>query len=199
MTQRKINKIPGWESIAAFERHHGLPEGTGKRHMQRGYCQWPRRTSVDGRRDHPLYKKWRSIIDRCTVKGHTSYKSYGGRGIKVSPEWYTDFWQFVKDIEALPKTGGTTLDRIDNNGSYEKGNVRWATHTDQNFNQRLHSDNKTGIRGLAITRQGYWQGLLQHQQKVYRKTFKTKEQAIDFLQRTRQELGLPLLNIDLGR
>ena len=178
-----MSRIPGYQSIAAFEREMGLAEGTGKRHMQRGYCAWPRIIN-DGRKSHYLYKHWRSLIDRTTVKRHTSYKNYGGRGIKVCNDWRFNFWQFVKDIESLgPKPKEFyTLDRIDNNGNYELSNVRWAHPSDQNMNQRLHKDNTSGIRGLSRTKENTWKADRQYKGVRYCKTFKRREDAIKFLE-----------------
>jgi hypothetical protein len=83
---------------------------------------------------HPLYVKWHHMRDRCR---DTTRESYGGRGIRFHPGW-EDFWQFVRDIEALgPRPSPRhSLDRIDNNGHYEPGNVQWATHTEQCRNRR---------------------------------------------------------------
>jgi hypothetical protein len=186
-----MSKIPGYKSIATFERVMGLAEGTAKRQMQRGYCAWPRIIN-DGRKTHSLYKQWRSIIDRCYVKSHTSYENYGGRGIRVGATWRLDFWHFVKDIENLgPKPESCTLDRIDNTGDYEPGNVRWANPSDQNMNQRTHKDNTSGLRGLSYNnRDRLWAASIQYKGSQYRKSFKSRQDAIDFITQTRQELNI---------
>lgn len=73
------------------------------------------------------------MIRRCTVPTHPDWEHYGGRGIKVCPEWL-DFWTFVADVGEPPE--GHEMDRIDNDGDYEPSNFRWATRTQQIRNRR---------------------------------------------------------------
>ena len=84
---------------------------------------------------HPLHKRWERMKARCHSPTDLSYCDYGGRGITVCDEWRNDFWQYVADI-GLPPGPGLTVDRIDNDGNYEPGNVRWATRSQQALNQR---------------------------------------------------------------
>ena len=70
---------------------------------------------------------------RCFNKNHPSYKNYGGRGIMICERWMV-FENFLEDMGERPE--GMTLDRIDNDGNYELGNCRWATHFDQQINSR---------------------------------------------------------------
>lgn len=76
---------------------------------------------------------------RCLNRNHHAYRDYGGRGITVCDEWILSYEDFVADIEVEigPRPGpGYSLDRINNNGHYEPGNVRWATPTVQSRNRR---------------------------------------------------------------
>ena len=79
------------------------------------------------------YKAWAAMIQRCTNSSCAQYCDYGGREISISPE-LLKFKSFLSHMGECPL--GLFLDRIDNNGNYEVGNVRWATRIEQNRNQR---------------------------------------------------------------
>jgi hypothetical protein len=76
---------------------------------------------------HPLYDSWYGMMSRCYNPGHEHYGRYGGRGITVCRRWH-DPAAFISDIECLigPRPPGMTLDRTDNDGNYEPGNIQWA-------------------------------------------------------------------------
>lgn len=96
----------------------------------------------NGKFDHPLYQIYQDLKRRCTSEQHLRYSDYGGRGIRVCDEWAEDFWKFVEDVGPRPEgktLGGRAywqLDRINNDGNYEPGNVRWATPHQQRMNTR---------------------------------------------------------------
>jgi hypothetical protein len=83
----------------------------------------------------PLYKVWISMKQRCYNPSCNIYPSYGGRGIAMCAEWAASFEQFFADVGECPGPG-LSLDRIDNDGNYEPGNVRWATNSEQMRNRR---------------------------------------------------------------
>lgn len=82
---------------------------------------------------HPLYPVWKRIQYRCYAKSCPRYAEWGGRGIRVAQEWLDDFWAFVEHIGPRPSIKHS-IDRIDNDGHYEPGNVRWATPREQTLN-----------------------------------------------------------------
>lgn len=85
----------------------------------------------------PEYWVWRGMKSRCSNPNSASWKHYGGRGIKVCQRWMSSFEDFLTDVG--PRTDPSlSLDRIDNNGNYEPGNVRWATPKEQCSNQRTN-------------------------------------------------------------
>lgn len=83
----------------------------------------------------PEWLAWRAMRVRCNNQSSPKYPDYGGRGIKVCEEWQNSFLAFYNYIGNRPGKG-YSLDRIDNDGNYEPGNVRWATYSQQNNNQR---------------------------------------------------------------
>lgn len=105
-----------------------------------------------GLRRHILYRIWSNIKDRCYNPNNYAYKDYGGRGIKVCDEWKNDFKLFYDYMMALPNIlkKGYSIDRINNDGNYEPGNLRIADSHIQATNARIHSDNKTGYPGVTF-------------------------------------------------
>lgn len=69
---------------------------------------------------------------RCTNPRDPGYKNYGGRGITFR---FASFEDFYKELGPKP-TPKHSVDRINNDGHYEPGNVRWATRSEQNKNTR---------------------------------------------------------------
>lgn len=78
------------------------------------------------------YLTLRNVINRCNDPKNKSYQDYGGRGIKCLLKSVSDI---VDDIGFRPSKNHS-IDRINNNGHYEKGNIRWATRKEQNNNTR---------------------------------------------------------------
>lgn len=83
----------------------------------------------------PEYGAWCQMKHRCTNPKSQAWHNYGGRGITVCDEWQKSFTAFFEHIGARPGRGWS-VDRIDNNGNYEPGNVRWATAKMQANNSR---------------------------------------------------------------
>jgi hypothetical protein len=86
--------------------------------------------------DDGLYGRWYQMVKRCTDPQHERYADYGGRGIRVCSRWLESFENFKADVGLPPTPDAYMLDRIDNSGHYEPGNVRWTTPTVQNRNRR---------------------------------------------------------------
>lgn len=86
------------------------------------------------------YRIWLSMRRRCTHEDHIAYKYYGGRGISVHLDWMdleTGFDKFFEHIGPSPSLDHS-VDRIDVNGNYEPGNVKWSTAIEQAQNTRAY-------------------------------------------------------------
>jgi hypothetical protein len=84
---------------------------------------------------NPGYRCWAMMKQRCLNPNYPDYFSYGGRGITIYPEWIDNYFAFYDYIGPRPSLNHT-IDRIDVDGNYEPGNVRWATKSEQQRNKR---------------------------------------------------------------
>jgi hypothetical protein len=92
------------------------------------------RNTSHGLSRSPTYKSWASAKDRCTNSNRPDYLRYGGRGVRMCERWAGSFENFLADMGERPSRQHS-LDRIDNDGHYEPGNVRWATKKEQGNNR----------------------------------------------------------------
>jgi hypothetical protein len=81
------------------------------------------------------YAIWRGIIARCENQNVKAFAIYGGRGVKICDAWRRDFSAFLEHVGLRP-TPKHSIDRIDYDGNYEPGNVRWARPEVQANNRR---------------------------------------------------------------
>lgn len=88
----------------------------------------------------------RHMLKRCNDPKHPKYPDYGGRGITVDPS-FEDYHQWLSHMGPRPK--GRSIERIDNDGPYAPGNVRWATMKEQQINKR--SNRQLTFRGKTQT------------------------------------------------
>lgn len=85
-----------------------------------------------------------SKIARCENPKVPAYKHYGARGISVFQGWKDDPQSYVDYILSLHPDAeellaqGYHVDRINNDGNYEPGNVRIITQTENKNNTRAN-------------------------------------------------------------
>lgn len=145
-------------------------------------------TTTHGWNGTKTYKTWEGMWARCRNPKSTTWKHYGGRGVKVCDRWL-DFANFVQDMGERPK--GMTLDRIDHNGDYEPSNCRWATMAAQARNKRILVPSESGV--IGVDRSGNikkpWRARVSYLGKeIFHKTFGTIEEASAARERAEAEL-----------
>jgi hypothetical protein len=85
------------------------------------------------------YACWSSMKRRCYNPNVNGYDRYGGRGILVSEEWKDSFETFLADMGKKP-SANHSIERINNDGNYCKGNCIWATKRQQLVNRHNMKD-----------------------------------------------------------
>lgn len=176
MFEYEIGQVVGVYTITSVERRDRLVV-TGK--CQKGHSKSFRDHSISKepackrcvQAEYSVYDKatnnsYNSMLNRCLNTEYGSHPEYGGIGIKVCDEWNPakggSYKNFVNCLGIRPV--GKTLDRYpDKNGNYEPGNVRWATYSEQGFNQNPKSTNTSGRTGVTWqTAKSKWRAYIYH-------------------------------------
>ena len=142
------NRLPQWvclcdcgieRTIAGCDLRSGHTKSCGclQRERARDTIEANRGTGrlSHGMTESPEYNSWCAMKKRCLNPKTTRYERWGGRGIKICPQWVNSFETFLADMGKRPSLGHS-LDRINNDGDYEPDNVRWATSVEQANNRR---------------------------------------------------------------
>lgn len=99
-----------------------------------------RPTMTHGESKSRLYNVWILMRRRCKLPNDKNYSRYGGRGIKVCPEWDGDYeafrdWALANGYDENAPYGECTLDRKNNDKGYSPDNCRWVNETVQANNR----------------------------------------------------------------
>lgn len=86
-------------------------------------------------KEHPLYRVWRHVKERCYSENDQSYSTYGARGIRVCDDWH-DSNIFITWCLDNGWAEGLQIDRIDNDGDYRPENCRFVTPKGNANNRR---------------------------------------------------------------
>lgn len=94
----------------------------------------PRKTH--GQTKTRLYKIYAKMKERCYDPNYPQRHLYGGRGIKICPEWLKSFENFRDWALKNGYADDLSIDRIDPDKDYEPSNCRWADVYQQANNKR---------------------------------------------------------------
>jgi hypothetical protein len=88
----------------------------------------------------PEWTSYHAAKKRCNPKHVEKYPDYAGRGIQFK---FKNFEQFLEHIGPRPEPKfDYSLERINNDGNYEIGNVKWSTKLQQARNRRCDNCEK---------------------------------------------------------
>lgn len=79
--------------------------------------------------EDPEHYIWRTMLRRKKHKKGAYYAN-----VQVCEAWASNYSAFISDVGERP-TKDHQLERINNKGHYEPGNVKWATRSEQQKNK----------------------------------------------------------------
>lgn len=101
------------------------------------------------KQSNKVYKTWCKIKERCYCETSKDWKDYGAKGIKLEDYFLEDFLNFYNYIGEPPDNDNRwSIDRINHEKDYERGNIRWATDFQQARNKGMNSLNSSGVTGV---------------------------------------------------
>ena len=94
-----------------------------------------------------LLNRIAAVEQRCNNPHCRSYEDYGGRGIQCKFADRRAFLAYLISLDGWDNPD-LDLDRIDNNGNYEVGNLRFVTKSQNNYNRRRVSELQAEVKKL---------------------------------------------------
>lgn len=99
-----------------------------------------------------LLNRLAAAITRCHSPSSRVYKHYGERGICVHTGWQSNRAEFLQYVQTLDGWDNPAfeMDRINVDGNYEPGNIRFVSRSDNLHNKRKIADLEARIRHLEL-------------------------------------------------
>jgi hypothetical protein len=123
----------------------------------------------------PEYRAWFNARKRCTDPSHCRFYTHGGRGIEFR---FPSFFEFLAEVGSRPSPQHS-LERPNNDGHYEKGNVCWATRGEQQKNKRSYTHKVRHGKGYYFHKlSGKWMARIKYKNSTkYLGLFATEDKA----------------------
>lgn len=145
-----------------------------------------------GLSNDPIYSCWEDMVHRVTHKADRNYKHYTENinGKLIEDEWIKNPQAFMDYIGPRPSKE-YSIDRIDPNKGYIKGNVRWADSETQSLNQAWRYKGRI----IGIYQQGnnnFWYARLTYKRKThYKGPFANKAEAMRARWKMEEKFNFP--------
>lgn len=98
-----------------------------------GACSACRKTKIP-RALKWLERRYAAAKSRCENPKDAKYADYGGRGIEMRFASAIEYIDYVSILPGISRE--MEVDRENNDGHYERGNLRWVTPSENKFNTR---------------------------------------------------------------
>jgi len=131
-------------------------------------CLAKKNGTTHGAGNEPWYGSWMGMVRRMTNPKEHAYNHYVvEKGLHIDPSFVSDPWAFYEEIGEYPGKG-YSIERIDNDLGYIKGNLKWATPLEQASNKGIYKNNRSGFSGITWSKErSAWDVRIYHNKKTY--------------------------------
>jgi hypothetical protein len=132
--------------------NNGIITGKNLRYGKSSMCREcaVKKRTIHGKWNSRIYRIFNNMYQRCYNLKNKDYENYGGRFIRICPEWLNNRKSFIDWAMDNGYKDNLTIDRIDNNGNYEPSNCRWVTRKINNRNNRTTILNEEQVKDIKF-------------------------------------------------
>lgn len=134
---------------------------------------------------YTLYRNWCAMHNRCYRSTFKQFKDYGGKGVRVCPEWH-EYENFKEWALANGFVIGLSIDRLDSSADYTPENCHYITRSENSREAALRNKlggylgSKSGKKGILWRAdRARWRVIIDGKSKGSFKTIEEAEARLD--------------------